>query len=521
MTIDNQTLRRLRDDVAAFAEHVVGEPLWPHQIALAKDPARIRTVCSGRQAGKSRTLAILGLHEAFRGPRRRILLVSAGEAAAKDLLAEVVHLVTSAPALAGSVVDDTASEVVLSNGSWIRSVPASPRQIRGKSIDLLVLDEAAFIGDEIWSAARFTVIARKESRIIMASTPWGREDRFFAVAYRAGERDEEGYSAHHWPSTVSPMVDDKLLETFRSTMTDREYRTEVLAEWVDAHGAFFDAAELDAGLALGGPDGSPMFDPADCFWSSCGRLQATVGVDWGFAQDANAAVALAPVPWELPFNGPGRLWIPWLSERYRVSYEAFIEELVAAGSTGGLEFGAVRAETNGVGMMPTQVLRRRLSESWTCQSIQGVTTTTTSKADAFGAIRMALQSESLVLPRHPELLKQLANLEYEQLDSGQLRIAVPERRGHDDLCMALSFAFLPSVEAAKDVPVRQRYVTFDYVNGIAYDEKEIEERAAYILRYWRGSGGPMGDLEPGQTREGLARQMAVKILYGDPEASYR
>lgn len=49
---DRQTLTRLRDDVALFAEHVVGEPLWPHQVALAEDPARIRAVCSGRQAGQ-------------------------------------------------------------------------------------------------------------------------------------------------------------------------------------------------------------------------------------------------------------------------------------------------------------------------------------------------------------------------------------------------------------------------------------------------------------------------------------
>lgn len=160
-----QTLRRLRDDVAAFAEHVVGEPLWPHQVALAVDLARIRVVCSGRQAGKSRALAVIGLHEAFRAPRRQVLLVSAGEAAARDLLGEVVHLATSAPALSGSVVDETTASLTLSNGSLIRSVPASPRQIRGKTIDLLILDEAAFIDEAIWQAARFTTIAKHGSRI--------------------------------------------------------------------------------------------------------------------------------------------------------------------------------------------------------------------------------------------------------------------------------------------------------------------------------------------------------------------
>jgi hypothetical protein len=42
--------------------------------------------------------------------------------------------------------------------------------------------------DDLWTAAKFTVIARPDSRIVMASTPWGRQDRFFAVTYRAGQR---------------------------------------------------------------------------------------------------------------------------------------------------------------------------------------------------------------------------------------------------------------------------------------------------------------------------------------------
>jgi len=41
-----------------------------------------------------------------------------------------------------------------------------------------------------------------------------------------------------------------------------------------------------------------------------------------------------------------------------------------------------------------------------------------------------------VLPRDPELLKQLRGLEFEQLPTGSLRIAVPDRSGHDDLAMS-------------------------------------------------------------------------------------
>ena len=515
---DRQTLTRLRDDVALFAEHIVGEPLWPHQVALADDPARIRTVCSGRQAGKSRTLAILALHEGFRAPRRNILLISAGEASARDLLGEVAML-CAAPALAGSVVDESTSMVRLTNGSVIRSVPASPKQVRGKSIDLLIIDEAAFVDDLLWQAARFTVIARPGSRIILASTPWGREDRFFALTYRAGQRGADGHSSHHWPSTVSPLVDDALLRIFRETMTDREYRTEVLAEWVDSAGAYFDTDELDAAVALGGPGGSPLMEPEGCFFGSCGQLEAEVGVDWGFAHDANAAVAVAAVPKELPFAAPGTLWVPWLTERYGMIFEEFIEELVAAGSTGGLRFRAVRAETNGIGEMPTQVLRRRMGEERVGE-VSGVVTTAVSKANTFGAMKLLLQSQRLVLPRYPELLRQMGNLEYEQMDGGGMRIAVPERRGHDDLVMAMSFAMLPAVEKAVALEVGCGLTVWDSHTGqtlTGYDPRVERIAKQYLASLKADRRTPK--LPPGVSLEQYAQIIARRSL-GLPHMSF-
>ena len=55
-------------------------------------------------------------------------------------------------------------------------------------------------------------------------------------------------------------------------------------------------------------------------------------------------------------------------------------------------------------------------------------------------MKLLLQQGRLVLPRHPGLLRQLTALEFSITDSGSMRIAVPERSGHDDLVMALGQA---------------------------------------------------------------------------------
>ena len=74
-----QTVAAARRDAGLFAEVLLGEPLWPHQLEVVRSAARVRCVLSGRQAGKSRTLQVLCLHTAFADPDRRILVISAGE----------------------------------------------------------------------------------------------------------------------------------------------------------------------------------------------------------------------------------------------------------------------------------------------------------------------------------------------------------------------------------------------------------------------------------------------------------
>lgn len=425
--MDRQTVERARVDVAVFAEILIGQPLWPHQLDLARSEARIRSVCSGRQAGKTRTLAVLSLHEAFAAPDRRVLIVSAGEEAAKDLLGEVSMLAMS-PLLAGSVVDDERHQLVLSNGSSIRSVPASERQIRGKAVDLLVIDEACFVDEAIWTAAKYTAIARPASRVVLASTPWGRQDKFFALAYRAGMRAEAGYASFHWPSTASPMVDGRLLEIWRQGSADREFRREILAEWVDAQGAYFSDAELEAAVC-----DYEFIAPADAR-----RRHGVCGVDWGFARDSSAVVVMSvALDGDLPGDWPERtFFLPWVDEGIGVPYATFVRRV--ADVARGYRLLRLASETNGVGQMPSQELRRLTRQD--VRKFVEVSTSADSKEDGFGRINMLLSQGRLALPRHPRLLGQLSALEFEERESGSVRIEVPQRAGHDDLCMALQLA---------------------------------------------------------------------------------
>ena len=227
---DAEGIRQARDDVRYFARAVCGAPLWDHQAEVAESGARYRVILAGRRAGKSRLLAVLALHAAFRKPGTTVVIVSVGEVASLRVLADVAAL-TSSPLLGGSVVDELKSTVRLSTGSTIESFPASMKQIRGIGADLLILDEAAFIPRDIWSAAYPSVAdrVRAGARVIIASTPWPLADSWFYQWHRRGIEGDPNVRSWHWPSSVNPRIGEAEMADMRAGMSEEEYEREILA----------------------------------------------------------------------------------------------------------------------------------------------------------------------------------------------------------------------------------------------------------------------------------------------------
>ncbi|BCN57124.1 terminase large subunit domain-containing protein [Prescottella equi] len=439
-TLNANDVRAALNSPSAFAQQLVGQPLWEHQRELAECPARYRVVCAGRQVGKSRGVAIIALHRAFTQPGSLILLVSAGETASLRLLEECAALALNSPMLAGSVMDDHKTQLLLSNGSRIISVPASQRQIRGWSVDLLIIDEAGFVDNEIWRAAEPSIIARHGSQVILLSSPWGNFEHFFRRLWKQGtDSPDADVTAFHWPSSVSPYISQDDLDKIQAREPAHYFNREYLAEWTDEAGAYFTTAELDDAVA-----DYELVEPSQ----ANGRQLVVGGIDWGFSNDANSVVFLAAQgDDDLNRDRLGDqavFYIPWLEAHHRMQYADFVDRLDALADH--LQVFRYISETNGVGSMPTQVLVDRMARKMSERGITHVTKVVTDirrKASGFGRIKILLQQGRLILPKHPALLRQLHSLEFEQTASGQFKIAVPESLGHDDLAMALMQAASP------------------------------------------------------------------------------
>jgi hypothetical protein len=425
-------VRLARTDLGVFAD-LVGWPLEAWQLESLRLEKRQTVLVSPRQCGKSRSLSVLAVWSAFRRPRQVVLVVSAGDEASARLLRSM-QLLCDHPLLAGSVVDETQHRLILSNGSEIRSVPASDRQIRGWSVDLLLIDEAAFLSEDlILSAALPTTSARPDARIVLASSPWGDTGAFRTLAVAGQDPRNPHTQTFQWRTADAWWISEAAIEAARASMSDLRFRAEYLGEWVPAGDAFFNADDIRDAVAD---------FPLDPDGVGC---QGFAGLDWGRRQDAHA-VTVAGVLDDFGVNGRPVVVAAWV-ETSRRRYSAQVDEVVRLAGLWDL---TIVSEVNGVGAMPTETLAQRLPFI----HVRGSASSQSSKENAYGRVSALLSEGRLVLPQHPELLRQLAGVVAVPTPSGGLRIAARSEGIHDDLPDSLSLAVAAMPLQLADPPRR-------------------------------------------------------------------
>jgi len=129
---------------------------------------------------------------------------------------------------------DTTSGIELANGSRIVSLPAREDTIRGfSSVSLLIFDEAAWVDDDLYVAARPMLIV-SGGRLLALSTPNGQRGWF----YRAWS-EGEGWHRTRIPASRCPRISAADLADERRQMTAAQFASEYECEFTDAIDSVF------------------------------------------------------------------------------------------------------------------------------------------------------------------------------------------------------------------------------------------------------------------------------------------
>ena len=456
MALRRSDLAKARDDFATFAK-LVGWPLAKFQAASLLLEARTTYVLGPRQAGKSRSAALLAAWRAYREADHHVLIVSASDLGAKRLLALVAELIVNSPLLSASLVDDQASLIRLTNGSTIRCVPASSKAIRGWSIDTLIFDEAVELGDEIIDAALPTTAARPDARIVFLSTGGAPIGRAFETYMAGVDPRSEIARSFSWALKDAEWISKGAIEHARATLPSWRFQMEYEGQWAGAIDSLFPPDLLRASSAdFELPDLDHLVGPA----------RVLGGVDWAASgPDQTCVIVIARIP-----NGSRvdqrPLFVAWPARKFPVGHAVTGAAREIASSSARWE--VLSYETNGVGAGPSEVLAEAFARKTAIEqhaarvkggdptSIDGpmrqrnpTFTTWDRKADALGRIKVLAEQEQLLFARDEQFQRQLASVRVEQRQHS-VGIEAPPG-GFDDLIDAL---FLASGSWGKGTEIR-------------------------------------------------------------------
>ncbi len=196
---------------------------------------------ASRQIGKSFTVSFIALDTCLERDGSTVIVVSASERQAVELLNKVKLHVRAFKTLKLEFFEDVKTNVhrvELPNGSRILSVPANPDTVRGFSSDLLILDEFAFVqhDEELWKAVFPMITRKKDSKLAITSTPKGKNNMFYKL-WTEAQKDPLWYVQKTTIYDAVKMGLDIDVEALRRGIRNEEaWRQEYLCEFVDEAG---------------------------------------------------------------------------------------------------------------------------------------------------------------------------------------------------------------------------------------------------------------------------------------------
>lgn len=202
------------------------------QTTVFNDLHRFKVVAAGRRCGKSRLSAVTLLIEALNCPDgSAVMYIAPTLGQARTILWDLLHEL-GRPVIKSSHVNNL--EITLINGKKILVRGAdNPDSLRGVSLTYVVLDECAFIKQDIWEKVIRAALSDKKGRALFISTPSGRN--WFYDVYKLGqEEQDEDWKSWHFTTQDNETIDPKEIEAAKRTLSSFAFKQEYLSSFDNA-----------------------------------------------------------------------------------------------------------------------------------------------------------------------------------------------------------------------------------------------------------------------------------------------
>lgn len=149
----------------------------PWQADFLRSADRMNLILCARQVGKSTTVAVVALHTAFTKPGSTTIIIAPIQPQASELLRKVTTAYYRCGKPVG-ILREGATYIELANRSRIIALPGKERSVHSYTADLLLIDEAARVPDEVFHAASPQLSVSK-GRLVALSTAFTTSGYFY------------------------------------------------------------------------------------------------------------------------------------------------------------------------------------------------------------------------------------------------------------------------------------------------------------------------------------------------------
>ena len=393
----------------------------PHkkQIEVLRSPHKNKIIVCGRRSGKTQMIAGEIIRGGVLGIFKKQIVIAPVFKQTLIVFNKIIELMHKG-GVYGDIAKVTKSpypRISFNNGSYVDFGSAdNPDSLRGEAYDRVFKDESAFIKEGAEDAIK-PLTYDTGAPVWETTTPWGKGSVW--ERWLRGTKGDADYGCFHYNYKDNPYLAAEGIKEIEKDIKewgeDSIYvQCEIYGNFVEDRDVYFKRALINEcveeyGMGYAHPKASYV-----------------LGVDVaGEGEDESVFIVMEE------FN-----------DRVRVNFIDNYEknkprEIVGKAKILDEQYGFVKVylDETGAGEGPTDWLKESLSE----ERVEGIKFTVKSKMDMYSNLRKMMQQGKLKFPNHKKLVYQLADLRYEVMSSGDLKIHHSEK-GHDDYADALALA---------------------------------------------------------------------------------
>lgn len=222
---------------------------------------RMVILMEGRQQGKTTTSAAYILWYTLFQANKSVAILANKASAAREVLDRYQVMYEMLPKwMQQGVVTWNKGDIELENGSKVFTSATTTSGIRGKSVNMLYVDEAAIIpntvAEQFFTSVYPTISAGQTTKILLSSTPLGYNH--FWKFWNDAEKGRNGFVPLFIPYTDIPGRDEKWAAAQHKLLGDLKFNQEVLCKF------------LGSSLTLISANAISQMSPGDIIYSKDG-----------------------------------------------------------------------------------------------------------------------------------------------------------------------------------------------------------------------------------------------------------